>query len=68
MNALHNLQEKIGTLEVDRAKAESNLRSLATETSEYKELLKQKHNQSSFSIGSLSSTKRDPHSEGGKSL
>ena len=65
MNALQNLQDKIGTLEVDRAKAETNLKSLAVETSEYKELLKQKHDQSSSSIGSHCSTRRDSHSEGG---
>lgn len=43
MQALKNLQDKIGTLEIDREKAETNLKSLASETKEYKELLHQKH-------------------------
>lgn len=64
MDALQNLQDKIGTLEVDRAKAETNLKSLAIETSEYKHLLKQKHDRSSSSMGSRCSSKRDFHNEG----
>ena len=62
--ALQNLQEKIGTLEVDRVKAETNLRSLTAETSEYKELLKQKFDNTSSSLGSHDTTKRDSQSEG----
>ena len=43
MEALEGLQGKICQLELDRAQAENNLKSLATETSEYKDLLHQKH-------------------------
>ena len=64
MNALQNLQDKIGTLEVGREKAETNLKRMVVDSSEYKELLKQKHDQSSSSIGSHCSLRRDSHSEG----
>jgi len=63
MKALQNLQVKIGALEVDRANAETNLKTLAVETTEYKELLKQKQDLSS-TIGSSCGTKRDGYSEG----
>lgn len=62
MKALQNLQHKINALEVDRAKAESNLKTLATETSEYKEILKQKQDHST-SFRSPLSTKRESYSE-----
>ena len=64
MNALQNLQDKIGTLEVGREKAETNLKRMVVDSSEYKELLKQKHDQSASSIGSHCSLRRDSHSEG----
>uniref|UniRef100_A0A7M5X133 Cep57 centrosome localisation domain-containing protein n=1 Tax=Clytia hemisphaerica TaxID=252671 RepID=A0A7M5X133_9CNID len=64
MQALQNLQDKIGALEVDRAKAENNLKSLTVETTEYKELLKQKHDLSTTStVGSPCSSKHGSHTE-----
>ena len=39
MSALRGLQEKIRQLEVDRTQAESNLRTLARETTRYRDIL-----------------------------
>ena len=44
INALKNLQEKIGNLELDRVRAEDNLRSLATEANDYRTILQKEHN------------------------
>lgn len=41
MSALKSLQDKIRQLELERAHAEDNLRSLASETSKYKSILHQ---------------------------
>ncbi|XP_057307543.1 centrosomal protein of 57 kDa-like [Hydractinia symbiolongicarpus] len=43
MEALKGLQSKIHRLESDRTKAENNLKSLATETKDYKTLLERQH-------------------------
>ena len=39
VNALKNLQEKIHQLEVERSAAEDNLKSLASETNKYRNIL-----------------------------
>ena len=39
MSALHGLQDKIRNLELERSLAEDNLKSLATETTRYKDIL-----------------------------
>ena len=41
MSALKGLQDKIRQLELERSNAEDNLRTLATETSRYQDILKQ---------------------------
>jgi len=55
MQALKGLQDKIQRLEVDRTQAESNLRSLANETKDYKDLLRKQQNISGSPIADSSS-------------
>ena len=58
MEALQSLQLKIRRLESDRVQAEDNLKSLATETSDYKQLLRQKQ------VLDQSNSSADSHSKG----
>lgn len=70
MQALKNLQDKIGSLEIDRVKAERNMKSLANETKEYKELLNQQHAVTPGSNNNIPTPThmRHSHSDGRKSL
>lgn len=65
MNALKNLQDKIAALETDRIKAENNMKTLANETKEYKELLSQQHAITPVSDhGKKTTYRRRSHSDG----
>ena len=43
MSALKGLQDKIRQLEMERCQAESNLKTLSSETSRYRNILQQEH-------------------------
>lgn len=45
ISALKNLQDKIHQLEVERTAAEDNLKSLATETNKYRDILQRESEQ-----------------------
>ena len=54
ISALKGLQEKIRKLELERADAEDNLKSLAVESRHYKEVLQKEHSAQKASEGVIS--------------
>eukprot|EP00794_Sanderia_malayensis_P000473 gene473-1118_t len=59
VNALKSLQEKIRRLELDRVKAEDNLKSLASEANEYKTILQKEHEFSETTQSAIEQQKKD---------
>lgn len=58
INALKSLQEKIGRLELDRVRAEENLKALAHEASDYKTILQKEHEFSESAQSAIEIQKR----------
>ncbi|KAI0229327.1 Centrosomal protein of 57 kDa [Lamellibrachia satsuma] len=65
MSALRGLQEKIRQLEVDRTQAELNLRTLAKETTRYRDILQDEPDATNISLQSanISASARDVHAK-----
>ena len=58
INALKSLQEKIGRLELDRVRAEENLKALANEANDYKTILQKEHEFSESTQNAIEVQKR----------
>jgi len=59
INALKSLQEKIGRLELDRVRAEENLKALANEANDYKSILQKEHEFSESTQNAIEVQKRE---------
>ena len=58
INALKSLQDKIGRLELDRVRAEENLKALANEANDYKTILQKEHEFSESAQNAIEVQKR----------
>ena len=58
INALKRLQNKISKLEIDKVRAEENLKALATEANDYKTILQKEHEFSESAQSAIEIQKR----------